>query len=63
MSEEAAFVAALAANPTDKTAALVFADWLDDRGDPRGPMLRDDEVRAWRGVVTYLLRRSEFLYE
>ena len=20
-------------------------------------------VRAWRGVVTYLLRRSEFLYE
>ena len=47
MSEEAAFVAALAANPTDKTAALVFADWLDDRGDPRGPMLRDDEVRAW----------------
>ena len=20
-------------------------------------------IRAWRGVVTYLLRRSEFLYE
>ncbi|HEY1192518.1 MAG TPA: TIGR02996 domain-containing protein, partial [Gemmata sp.] len=47
MSEEAGFVAALVAAPTDLTTALVFADWLEERGDPRGPMLRSDEVRAW----------------
>jgi uncharacterized protein (TIGR02996 family) len=47
MDEEAGFIAALAADPSDRTAALVFADWLDDRGDPRGAMLRIDEVRAW----------------
>jgi uncharacterized protein (TIGR02996 family) len=46
MSEEAAFIAALVADPSDRTAALVFADWLDERGDPRGPMLRNDAVRA-----------------
>ena len=47
MNEEAAFIATLVANPSDQTAALVFADWLDERNDPRGPMLRIDEVRAW----------------
>jgi uncharacterized protein (TIGR02996 family) len=47
MSEEAAFIAALVKEPTDRTAALVFADWLDERGDLRGSMMRIDEVRAW----------------
>ena len=47
MNEEAAFIAALVAEPSDRAAALVFADWLEERGDPRGPMLRIDEVRAW----------------
>jgi uncharacterized protein (TIGR02996 family) len=47
MSEEAGFIAALVAEPSDRTAALAFADWLDERGDPRGPMMRVDEVRAW----------------
>src|SRR6516225_62272 len=47
MNEEAAFIAALVKEPSDKTAALVFADWLDERGDPRGPMMRIDAVRAW----------------
>ena len=33
--------------------------------DAPGPMPEDPHytIRAWRGVVTYLLRRSEFLYE
>ncbi len=47
MNEEEAFIAALAADPSDRTAALVFADWLEEHGDPRGSMLRIDEVRAW----------------
>jgi uncharacterized protein (TIGR02996 family) len=34
MSEEAAFLATLKANPADDTARLVYADWLDERDQP-----------------------------
>ena len=47
MDDEAAFVAAIAAAPGDEHLPLVFADWLDDRGDPRGQWLRDYYVRPW----------------
>jgi uncharacterized protein (TIGR02996 family) len=40
MNEEQAFLAAIAANPADATARLVFADWLTERDDPRGEWLR-----------------------
>lgn len=40
MIEEAAFVAAILASPRDDMPRLVFADWLDERGDPRGELLR-----------------------
>lgn len=40
MSDERAFLHSLLANPSDDTLRLVFADWLDDRGDPRGTFLR-----------------------
>jgi uncharacterized protein (TIGR02996 family) len=32
MSDEAAFLRAIHANPTDATAKLVYADWLEERG-------------------------------
>ena len=35
MSEEAAFLEAIAKHPQDRTARLVFADWLQERDDPR----------------------------
>lgn len=35
MTEEDAFQSALDSNPDDATTRLVFADWLDERGDPR----------------------------
>jgi uncharacterized protein (TIGR02996 family) len=40
MIEETTFVAAILAAPRDDTPRLVFADWLDERGDPRGELLR-----------------------
>jgi uncharacterized protein (TIGR02996 family) len=40
MSDEDGFWAAIAANPDDDLPKLVFADWLDERGDPRGQCLR-----------------------
>ncbi len=47
MNDEAAFVAAIAATPDDQHLPLIFADWLDDHGDPRGQWLRNDYVRRW----------------
>ncbi|MCE9562484.1 MAG: ribosomal protein L7/L12 [Planctomycetes bacterium] len=34
MSEEAAFLKALKANPADDTVRLVYADWLDEHNEP-----------------------------
>jgi uncharacterized protein (TIGR02996 family) len=42
MTDAAGFVAAIRAGDFD--AAGVFADWLQERGDPRGVLLR----RRWR---------------
>jgi uncharacterized protein (TIGR02996 family) len=40
MSEEAQFLRALQESPGDDTARLVYADWLEERGDPRSEYLR-----------------------
>jgi uncharacterized protein (TIGR02996 family) len=40
MNEEEGFLAAILAEPGDRVALLVYADWLDERGDPRGEYLR-----------------------
>ena len=47
MNDEAAFIAAIAAAPEEQHLPLVFADWLDDRGDPRGAWIRHHAVRPW----------------
>jgi uncharacterized protein (TIGR02996 family) len=39
-SDEQAFLAAIAAAPEDATARLVYADWLEERDDPRAAYLR-----------------------
>jgi uncharacterized protein (TIGR02996 family) len=39
--DETAFLAAIAARPAESGPRLVYADWLEERGDPRGPLLRD----------------------
>ncbi|MBY0457466.1 MAG: TIGR02996 domain-containing protein, partial [Gemmataceae bacterium] len=53
--DEAAFWEALKANPGDDTARLVFADWLDDRNDPRGNWVRKKDF------CTRLMRGEEFV--
>ena len=47
MSDESAFLAAVSANPDDDTARLVYADWLQERDDPRAEYVRL-EVRRYR---------------
>jgi uncharacterized protein (TIGR02996 family) len=38
--EEAAFLDRVCADPDDDAPRLIFADWLDERGDPRGEFIR-----------------------
>jgi uncharacterized protein (TIGR02996 family) len=40
MNEEDAFLRAILAAPGDASPRLVYADWLEERGDPRGGYLR-----------------------
>jgi len=48
-------LAAVAANPQDPLTRLVYANWLDENGDPRGELVRiEEEVRfepAWSDVL------------
>jgi uncharacterized protein (TIGR02996 family) len=44
---EADILARVIANLADHDAKLVYADWLEERGDPRGPLLRKF-VQAYR---------------
>ena len=44
-TEEDAFIRALRERPDDETTRLVYADWLDDRSDPRAEYLRAEA--AW----------------
>src|SRR5438552_12725682 len=45
-AEEAGFWIAIAEAPEDEVPRLIFADWLEERNDPRGPLLRD--CSYWR---------------
>lgn len=49
MNDERTFLAALAARPDDETTRLVFADWLQERDDPRAPWVRDPVLYRWSG--------------
>src|SRR5262245_8060837 len=40
MHDEAAFLRALQQHPEDTALRLVFADWLEERGDSRGELIR-----------------------
>src|SRR5205085_11626679 len=42
------FVQALIDDPDDETTPLVLADWLEERGDPRGELVRiQATLRQW----------------
>lgn len=45
--DEVAFLAAIAAAPDDVLPRLVFADWLEDRSDPRAAWVRDADIWEW----------------
>jgi uncharacterized protein (TIGR02996 family) len=41
---EQTFIEAIRKNPDDEEARAVYADWLDQRGDPRGEYLRLESI-------------------
>lgn len=47
MDTDDGFLSAVLANPADETLRLVYADWLDERDDPRGQFLRTQG--RWNG--------------
>jgi uncharacterized protein (TIGR02996 family) len=62
VTDDEAFIRAIVAAPGDGAPRLVYADWLDERGDPRGAYLRAEvrwakdrandsgvSLRAWAG--------------
>jgi len=52
MDERQAFLAALTANEDDLTTRLVYADWLDDRGEHE----EADRMRKWPAAKEWLVR-------
>jgi uncharacterized protein (TIGR02996 family) len=44
--QEWGFLLSVQATPNDPVPRLVYADWLDERGDPRGQTLRQEVERA-----------------
>ncbi len=56
MNEDEAFIRAIVDSPGDDTPRLVYADWLDERDDPRGPYLRAEHECARTGKKVKALR-------
>jgi len=50
VTDDEAFLRAIVDAPGDDAPRLVYADWLDERGDPRGAYLREEAAWAapWR---------------
>ncbi len=46
MTEEQSFIQAIRASPRDDVSRLVYADWLEERGDPAGEYLRLESALA-----------------
>jgi uncharacterized protein (TIGR02996 family) len=43
MATEQSFLDAIGSQPEDRAVRLVYADWLEERGDPRGELIRIEE--------------------
>lgn len=55
MTDDEAFIRAIVDAPRDDAPRLVYADWLDERGDPRGAYLRAEMEWASAAYARYRL--------
>lgn len=61
MSIDTAFLTSICENPEDDTTRLIYADWLEERGDPRGEFIRAQIELA--NMTTDSPRRRERAYQ
>jgi uncharacterized protein (TIGR02996 family) len=54
VTEDEAFIRAIVDGPGDDLPRLVYADWLDDRSDPRGAYLRAEREAVEIGDIARL---------
>ncbi len=59
MTDEQAFLQYILENPSDWTARLVFADWLEERSDPRSELIRLQHALTQRIEVPNRTRLEE----
>ena len=52
MNPDDAFLQAIRDAPDDDAPRLIYADWLDERGDPRGEFIRVQwRWRGWTSTI------------
>jgi uncharacterized protein (TIGR02996 family) len=66
MNDRESFLQAIRANPDDDHLRLIYADWLEERGDPRGEFIRvqielQDRDLSPRRRIDLLVRENELL--
>jgi uncharacterized protein (TIGR02996 family) len=60
MLTDEAFLRAIRANPADDAPWLIYADWLEERGDPRAALYRNRRVTNALGMQLVLVPRGIF---
>jgi uncharacterized protein (TIGR02996 family) len=50
MTQDEPFLQAIVASPEDDAPRLIYADWLEERGDPRGEFIRTQVALARMGM-------------
>jgi uncharacterized protein (TIGR02996 family) len=61
MTPQEAFLKAIQEQPEDDGPRLMYADWLEERGDPRGEFIRvqcQPRTRRWLGRLARLWERD-----
>jgi uncharacterized protein (TIGR02996 family) len=60
MPTDESFLQAIRADPADEAPWLIYADWLEERGDPRAALYRRPRLTNALGVQLVLVPRGSF---
>src|SRR5271165_320359 len=60
MLDDEAFLRAIRADPADEAPWLIYADWLEERGDPRAALYRHRRLTNSLGMRLVLVPRGSF---